>query len=64
MEFDVILGMDWLSTYRASVDCYEKKVTLRTDGIPEFIIERSTDAQETLIISAVRVIKLLRQGCQ
>jgi len=26
IEFDIILGMDWLSTYRASVDCYEKKV--------------------------------------
>jgi hypothetical protein len=26
-DFDVILGMDWLSTYHASVDCYSKRVT-------------------------------------
>ncbi|XP_065873647.1 uncharacterized protein [Euphorbia lathyris] len=30
-EFDVILGMDWLSHYRAVVDCYTKEVTLRMD---------------------------------
>ena len=26
-DFDVILGMDWLSTYHAIVDCYSKRVT-------------------------------------
>ena len=25
-DFDVILGMDWLSTHRASMDCFTKKV--------------------------------------
>ena len=25
-DFDVILGMDWLYTHRASVDCFMKKV--------------------------------------
>ena len=39
MEFDIILGMDWLFTYQTPVDCYEKKVTLRVDGIPKFTIE-------------------------
>ena len=28
--FDVILGMDWLSKYRATVDCYRRRVTLLT----------------------------------
>ncbi|RVW14025.1 Transposon Ty3-I Gag-Pol polyprotein [Vitis vinifera] len=27
-DFDVILGMDWLASYHASVDCFEKRVTL------------------------------------
>ncbi|RVW85873.1 Retrovirus-related Pol polyprotein from transposon 17.6 [Vitis vinifera] len=26
-DFDVILGMDWLASYHASVDCFEKRVT-------------------------------------
>ena len=29
-EFDVILGMDWLSRHQAIVDCRMKRVTLRT----------------------------------
>ncbi|KAF5932581.1 hypothetical protein HYC85_028752 [Camellia sinensis] len=28
--FDVILGMDWLSSYRAVIDCYRQRVTLCT----------------------------------
>ncbi|EXC31837.1 Transposon Ty3-I Gag-Pol polyprotein [Morus notabilis] len=28
--FDVILGMDWLSKYHATVDCYRRRVTLLT----------------------------------
>ena len=28
--FDVILGMDWLSSYRAAIDCYRQRVTVCT----------------------------------
>ena len=28
--FDVILGMVWLSSYRAVIDCYRQRVTLCT----------------------------------
>ena len=27
-DFDVILGMDWLSIHRALVDCFRKKVVI------------------------------------
>ena len=27
-EFDVILGMDWLSKYQAMVDCFRRRITL------------------------------------
>ena len=31
--FDVILGMDWLSSVRAVIDCYQRRVTICTgDG--------------------------------
>ena len=33
MEFDIILGMDWLSACRAYVDCCEKRVIFRMKGI-------------------------------
>ena len=31
-EFDVILGMDWLSRHQVVVDCRLKRVTLRTSS--------------------------------
>ena len=41
-EFDVILGMDWLSQHQVVVDCRMKRVTLRTPSGEEvtFIGER------------------------
>ena len=30
VEFDVILGMDFLETYRAMVDCFRKEVVFRS----------------------------------
>ncbi|XP_028091504.1 uncharacterized protein LOC114291829 [Camellia sinensis] len=29
-DFDIILGMDWLSAHRAMIDCYHKRVTVCT----------------------------------
>ena len=34
-DFDVILGIDWLFTHRASVDCFTKKVVFRKLGFLE-----------------------------
>ena len=32
-EFDVILGMDWLTAYRVVIDCERRRVTVYTlDG--------------------------------
>ena len=36
-EFDVILGIDWLSRHQAIVDCRRKRVTLRTPNDDEVI---------------------------
>ena len=27
-DFDIVLGMDWLSKHRATLDCYKKEVRL------------------------------------
>ena len=34
VDFDVILGMNWLSTYHVFLDCNAKTVTLATRGVP------------------------------
>ena len=31
-DFDVVLGMDWLSHHRATLDCYKKEVKLHRPG--------------------------------
>ena len=31
-DFDVILGMDWLSRHHATVDCYRKEVRFYRPG--------------------------------
>ena len=64
VEFDVILGTDWLHYNRANINCYEKKVTFHRPGLPivTFVGERSNVRHG--IISAVRAKKLLQKGCQ
>ncbi|RVW84791.1 Retrovirus-related Pol polyprotein from transposon 17.6 [Vitis vinifera] len=36
-DFDVILGMDWLASYHASVDCFGKRVTFSIPGYQGFL---------------------------
>ena len=31
-DFDVVLGMDWLSHHRATLDCYKNEVKLHRPG--------------------------------
>ena len=31
-DFDVVLGMDWLSRHKATLDCYKKEVKLYMPG--------------------------------
>ncbi|XP_070020579.1 uncharacterized protein [Nicotiana sylvestris] len=34
VDFDVILGMDWMSPYHAILDCHAKTMTLDLSGFP------------------------------
>ena len=63
-EFDVILGMDWLSRHQVMVDCRMKRVTLRTLNEDEvtFIGERSNHLSN--VISAATARKMVRKGCE
>ena len=36
LEFDALLGMDWLSPYHAHVDCHCKVVTFGIPGLSKF----------------------------
>ncbi|GKC37143.1 putative reverse transcriptase domain-containing protein [Tanacetum coccineum] len=41
-DFDIILGMDWLTEHRATIDCYSKRVIFGDLNNPEFIYHGST----------------------
>ena len=63
-EFDVILGMDWLSQHQAIVNCRMKIVTLRTPNEDEvtFIGERSNHLSNMISASTARTT--VRKGCE
>ena len=39
-EFDVILGMDWLTAYRVVIDCEHKRVTAYTQDGTRVVFQR------------------------
>ena len=57
-EFDVILGMDWLSRHQMVVDYRMKRVTLRTLSGEEvtFIGERSNHLSNVISATIVRTM--------
>jgi hypothetical protein len=63
-DFDVILGMDWLSRYHASVDCHKKRVIFQIPGEEEFSFENGQVRPRVPLISAVKARKLLWTGCE
>ena len=50
-DFDIILGMDWLQEYRATIDCYEKQITLRLDGQVEIVYQGDKKSQSRTLMT-------------
>ncbi|RVW31995.1 Transposon Tf2-12 polyprotein [Vitis vinifera] len=63
-DFDVILGMDWLASYHASVDCFGKRMTFSIPGQPDFSFEGKHVDKPLRVISVLRASSLLKKGCQ
>ncbi|XP_028094593.1 uncharacterized protein LOC114294660 [Camellia sinensis] len=61
-DFDIILGMDWLATNYASVDCRGKRVVFQIPNQPEFCFVGSGVNTPLLVISALQARRLLRNG--
>ena len=63
-EFDVILGMDWLSRHQVVVDCRMKQVTLRTPSGKEvtFISERPNHLSNVISVATARM--MVQKGCE
>ena len=56
-EFDLIMGMDWLSKHRTMVDCGQKTIVLRCSNQSEVIVQGIRS-------SAMSNVRLMRKGCE
>ncbi|XP_020081596.1 uncharacterized protein LOC109705274 [Ananas comosus] len=62
-EFDIILGMDWLSKYYVSIDFPTRFITFREPGQEEFTYRACKSSCFATTVSATRARKLVNSGC-
>ena len=63
-DFDVVLGIDWLSRHRATLDCYKTEVKLHRPGKLEVKFRGIHRELSSSMISALAAQRMLREGCQ
>ena len=63
-EFDLILGIDWLSKHRAIVDCDKKIVLLKCLDRSEVTILGIRSESVLKIMSAMKARRFLRKDCE
>ncbi|XP_015081239.1 uncharacterized protein LOC107024791 [Solanum pennellii] len=63
IDFDVILGMDWLSSYHAILNCHAKAITLAMPGIPIVEWRGSLSHPPKGVISFLKAHQLVQRGC-
>ena len=63
-DFDLILGMDWLSKHRAIVDCDKKTLLLKCFDLLEVTVHGIRSGQVSNVISAMQAQRFLRKGCE
>ncbi|GJW22095.1 reverse transcriptase [Tanacetum coccineum] len=59
LDFDVILGMDWLASHRATIDCYARTVIFGNVRQPEFVYHGSSPLKSVKLISAMKARTLI-----
>ena len=64
MDFEVILGMDWLARHYAILDCREKQVIFRIPRDSEFGFRGEQIPAPSNLILAITARWMLRRGCQ
>ncbi|KAL4020691.1 hypothetical protein IC575_019472 [Cucumis melo] len=62
LDFDVILGIDWLAANHASIDCSGKEVAFNPPSMASFKFKGEGSRSLPQVILAMRASKLLSQG--
>nr|GFB78056.1 hypothetical protein [Tanacetum cinerariifolium] len=63
-EFDLILGMDWLTEHHATIDYHSYRVIFGDIHAPEFTYHGSLPGKSMQIILALQARTLLYHGCE
>ena len=63
-EYDLILGMDWLSKYQTIVDCDKKSVILKCPDQSTVIVQGIRFGPLSNVISTMKARRFLRKGCE
>ncbi|XP_076929699.1 uncharacterized protein LOC143594219 [Bidens hawaiensis] len=61
--FDVVLGMDWLSSNQARILCNDKAIGIRTSNNKTIRITDDKEARKVGIVSKIKVNRCLGKGC-
>ncbi|XP_017634688.1 uncharacterized protein LOC108476839 [Gossypium arboreum] len=64
LEFDLILGMNWLVKHRVSLDCTTKRVVLRTEDYRGVVVVGKCQDYLSIVIYVLVAEKLVRKGCE
>ena len=64
IDFDVILGMDWLAQHYATVDYHAKEVIFKIPNDVEFRLRGDKSLMPQNLISIITARRMLRRGCQ
>ena len=63
-EFDLILGMYWLSKHRVIVDCDKKTIVLKCSDLSEVTVQGIRFGPMSNVILAMQARRFLRKGCE
>ncbi|XP_028125314.1 uncharacterized protein LOC114322232 [Camellia sinensis] len=63
-SFDIIMGMDWLSEYGATIDCLTKQISFHPPRQSECTFQGHGVASPPYLISVAKACKLIQKWCQ
>ncbi|KAA3466627.1 RVP_2 domain-containing protein [Gossypium australe] len=63
-EFDVILGMDWLTLHDAVVNCRLKTIELKCENDEVIRVDSDHSGELPVVISSMTAQRYVRKGCE
>ena len=63
LDFDIILGMEWLHAYFSSIDCRTRVVKFNFPNEPILEWKRKNPLPRVLIIACFKACNMISKGC-